>query len=71
MGHGGKECANGELTLPISDRMIHVPSGRVYNNSYNKPKIEGVDDITGEPLTKRPDDNLVSRSSYRSGLHRR
>ena len=28
--------------------------------SYNKPKVPGFDDITGEPLTKRPDDNPVS-----------
>jgi len=31
--------------------------------SYNKPKVPGHDDITGEPLTKRPDDNPVSRAT--------
>ncbi|KAG6814384.1 hypothetical protein H0H92_010970 [Tricholoma furcatifolium] len=41
----------------ISDRWVHLPSGRVYNMSYNRPKVEGYDDLTGEPLTKRPDDN--------------
>ncbi|THU89528.1 ADK-domain-containing protein [Dendrothele bispora CBS 962.96] len=41
----------------ISDRWVHLPSGRVYNMSYNRPKVDGRDDITGEPLTKRPDDN--------------
>ncbi|KAG6874195.1 hypothetical protein C0995_003741 [Termitomyces sp. Mi166 len=41
----------------ISDRWVHLPSGRVYNMSYNPPRVEGYDDITGEPLTKRPDDN--------------
>ncbi|KZT26535.1 adenylate kinase [Neolentinus lepideus HHB14362 ss-1] len=41
----------------ISDRWIHLPSGRVYNMSYNPPKVTGRDDVTGEPLTKRPDDN--------------
>jgi len=41
----------------ISNRWIHQPSGRVYNTSYNAPKREGLDDETGEPLTKRPDDN--------------
>lgn len=25
--------------------------------SYNPPRVAGVDDVTGEPLTKRPDDN--------------
>ncbi|KAF9535298.1 adenylate kinase [Crepidotus variabilis] len=41
----------------ISDRWVHLPSGRVYNMSYNRPRVEGFDDQTGEPLTKRPDDN--------------
>ncbi|KZV69499.1 adenylate kinase [Peniophora sp. CONT] len=41
----------------ISDRWVHLPSGRVYNMSYNRPKVHGYDDETGEPLTKRPDDN--------------
>ncbi|KAM5532060.1 hypothetical protein V8D89_014311 [Ganoderma adspersum] len=41
----------------ISDRWVHLPSGRVYNLSYNPPKVAGHDDDTGEPLTKRPDDN--------------
>lgn len=29
--------------------------------SYNRPKVEGRDDVTGEPLSKRPDDNPVCR----------
>ncbi|CCE61276.1 hypothetical protein TPHA_0A01930 [Tetrapisispora phaffii CBS 4417] len=54
-----------ELNVPeevilerIENRFVHVPSGRVYNLQYNPPKILGKDDITGEPLTKRPDDNI-------------
>ena len=43
----------------ISDRWVHLPSGRVYNMSYNRPMTEGFDDQTGEPLTKRSDDNPV------------
>lgn len=34
-----------------------MPSGRVYNLDYNPPKEAGKDDVTGEPLTKRPDDD--------------
>ncbi|KAM6500476.1 ADK domain containing protein [Amanita muscaria] len=41
----------------ISDRWVHLPSGRVYNLSYNPPRVPGHDDFTGEPLIKRPDDN--------------
>lgn len=44
----------------ISERFVHLPSGRVYNSSFNRPKVDGLDDVTGEPLTKRPDDNPVS-----------
>ncbi|CEP63295.1 adenylate kinase ADK2 LALA0_S07e06898g [Lachancea lanzarotensis] len=40
----------------IENRYVHVPSGRVYNLTYNAPKVAGKDDLTGEPLTKRPDD---------------
>ena len=43
----------------ISDRWVHLPSGRVYNLSYYRPHVDGIDDETGEPLTKRPDDNPV------------
>lgn len=41
----------------IAKRWVHAPSGRVYNTDFNAPKVEGRDDITGEPLTKRPDDD--------------
>ena len=41
----------------IADRWVHAPSGRVYNIGFNKPKVGGKDDITGEPLTQRDDDN--------------
>lgn len=53
----------------ISDRYVHLPSGRVYNMSYNRPKVPGYDDVTGEPLTKRPDDNPVSRSTPLPIIH--
>jgi adenylate kinase len=41
----------------IENRYVHLPSGRVYNLTFNPPKVKGKDDVTGEPLTKRPDDN--------------
>lgn len=53
------DVADGVILSRISDRWVHLPSGRVYNMSYNRPKVEGFDDETGEPLTKRPDDNPV------------
>lgn len=41
----------------IASRWVHAPSGRVYNTDFNAPKVEGKDDVTGEPLTKREDDD--------------
>lgn len=41
----------------ISGRWVHEPSGRVYNTGFNPPKVAGIDDITGEPLVRRTDDN--------------
>ncbi|KAL8681024.1 MAG: hypothetical protein Q9224_006892 [Gallowayella concinna] len=41
----------------IASRWVHAPSGRVYNTDFNAPKIPGKDDLTGEPLTKRADDD--------------
>ena len=39
------------------DRWIHPASGRIYSYSYKPPKVHGKDDITGEDLVQRPDDN--------------
>jgi len=40
----------------VSDRWIHIPSGRVYSYSYRPPKKKGIDDLTGERLVQREDD---------------
>jgi adenylate kinase len=40
----------------MSGRRSHPASGRVYHTKFNPPKVEGVDDVTGEPLVQRDDD---------------
>jgi adenylate kinase len=52
-----------EIDVPdanIVDRMagrrVHVASGRTFHIKYNPPKVEGIDDETGEPLVQRDDD---------------
>jgi adenylate kinase len=40
----------------MSGRRVHVASGRTYHVKYNPPKVEGIDDETGEPLILRDDD---------------
>lgn len=40
----------------MSGRRSHTASGRTYHMNYNPPKVEGKDDVTGEPLIQREDD---------------
>ena len=40
----------------MSGRRAHVASGRTYHIKFNPPKVDGVDDVTGEPLIQRDDD---------------
>jgi adenylate kinase len=37
-------------------RRTHQASGRVYHTKFNPPKVENLDDVTGEPLVQRDDD---------------
>lgn len=45
-----------EIIKRISGRRVHPGSGRVYHIEYNPPKQKGIDDVTGEPLVQRDDD---------------
>ena len=40
----------------MSGRRAHVASGRTYHVRFNPPKVEGIDDVSGEPLIQREDD---------------
>ena len=40
----------------MSGRRVHPGSGRVYHIEFNKPEQEGIDDVTGEALIQREDD---------------
>ncbi len=40
----------------MSGRRTHPASGRTYHVKFNPPKVEGQDDVTGEPLVQREDD---------------
>ena len=40
----------------MSGRRSHGTSGRTYHVKYNPPRVEGLDDVTGEPLVQREDD---------------
>ncbi len=40
----------------MSGRRSHPASGRTYHVTFNPPKVQGKDDVTGEPLVQREDD---------------
>ncbi|KAM4068060.1 adenylate kinase domain-containing protein [Hirsutella rhossiliensis] len=51
----------------IAGRWVHEPSGRVYNTSFNAPRVPGRDDVTGDPLVQRPDDSEhIYRARFRN-----
>ncbi len=45
-----------EIVARLSGRRVHPGSGRIYHVLFNRPKNEGLDDETGEPLVQRDDD---------------
>lgn len=45
-----------EIIARMSGRRAHLASGRTYHVRFNPPKMEGKDDVTGEPLVQRDDD---------------
>jgi adenylate kinases len=45
-----------EIIKRMSGRRVHPASGRSYHVVFNPPKQEGLDDVTGEPLIQRDDD---------------
>lgn len=45
-----------DIVKRLSGRRSHPGSGRVYHVVFNPPKVEGKDDVTGEPLVHRDDD---------------
>ncbi len=50
------EVNDAEIAERMSGRRVHLASGRSYHVKFNPPKVEGRDDVTGEPLIQRDDD---------------
>lgn len=48
---------DGLLVSRITGRLIHPASGRSYHKVFNPPREPMKDDVTGEPLIQRTDDN--------------
>lgn len=45
-----------EIVKRLSGRRVHADSGRIYHVINNPPKVACVDDVTGEALIQRDDD---------------
>ncbi|MBW2366470.1 MAG: adenylate kinase [Deltaproteobacteria bacterium] len=50
------DVPDAEIIKRMGGRRAHLASGRTYHIVFNPPKVEGKDDVTGEPLVQRDDD---------------
>lgn len=57
------------LVRRITGRLFHIPSGRSYHEEFHPPKEPMKDDITGEPLTRRADDNPTTLRKRLESYH--
>ncbi len=60
---------DGLLVSRITGRLIHPASGRSYHRIFNPPKEPMKDDVTGEPLIQRSDDNVETLKKRLSTYH--
>ncbi|KAL2218323.1 adenylate kinase [Thermoascus aurantiacus ATCC 26904] len=57
------------LVARITGRLVHPASGRSYHRIFNPPKEDMKDDITGEPLIQRSDDNAETLKKRLATYH--
>ncbi|KAJ5199575.1 adenylate kinase [Penicillium cf. griseofulvum] len=57
------------LVARITGRLVHPASGRSYHKIFNPPKADMKDDISGEPLIQRSDDNADTLTKRLSTYH--
>ena len=53
----------------MTGRLIHPASGRSYHEKFAPPKTPGKDDVTGEPLIRRKDDNAETLRARLAAFH--
>ncbi|XP_059087722.1 adenylate kinase-like [Tigriopus californicus] len=58
------------LVKRICGRWFHLASGRSYHEEFAPPKTPGLDDMTGEPLIRRADDNPETLKKRLEAYHR-
>jgi adenylate kinase len=57
------------LVARITGRLVHPASGRSYHKIFNPPKEDMKDDISGEPLIQRSDDNADTLTKRLATYH--
>lgn len=57
------------LVERICGRLIHQASGRSYHEKFHPPKVPMTDDVTGEPLMRRKDDNEATLTKRLAAFH--
>lgn len=57
------------LVARITGRLVHPASGRSYHTTFNPPKKHMTDDVTGEPLIQRSDDNAEALKKRLATYH--
>lgn len=63
------DIADELLIERITGRRVHPASGRTYHVKFSPPKTEGKDDITGDDLITRTDDNEATVKERLSVYH--
>ncbi|XP_043850077.1 adenylate kinase 2, mitochondrial isoform X2 [Dromiciops gliroides] len=63
------KIADSLLIRRITGRLIHPASGRSYHEEFNPPKQHMKDDVTGEPLIRRSDDNETALEARLKSYH--
>jgi adenylate kinase len=58
------------LVERVTGRLVHPASGRSYHEKFAPPKAPGVDDVTGEPLVRRKDDNAETLKARLAAFHK-
>jgi len=58
------------LVSRITGRLVHPGSGRSYHKEFSPPKVPMKDDITGEPLIQRSDDNAAALTTRLATYHK-
>lgn len=64
------QIADSVLEERITGRWIHPASGRSYHTKFAPPQVLGKDDVTGEPLIQRKDDNAEVLRSRLDAFHK-